>query len=394
MYIEPPTKTTDTGVFWSDAGYGLAYSNDSNTMTKPSGVDYLWVQNIVLQDYNLIRQLGFAGGSNSIYTRKGNKTDGMGEWYKLLTTAATVTVAQGGTGATTFTSGQALIGAGTGAITTRAITNNTSATAVSASTNLITANTLYYHKGNSNIVTVGTITSGTWHGSTIGVSYGGTGKTTNTENAVLTGNGTSAIKNVATASGAFYATAANGAAKFGTLPIAQGGTGATTANGAQKNLLGDSPAGTSDMASTTRIACLRVTPTASDGAIYYRTVSEFDDRYNSKYLKLTGGTLSDTLTINAGASVASIVRCTDGTNKLSLQVSSSDNRGIYDDNGGQWMIYRPAAAADTATDAAKIAAKTTRLQGGVAFTGAHGTDAPGSSTPGYGVTGAVYFKHA
>ena len=33
----------------------------------------------------------------------------------------------------------------------------------------------------------------------------------------------------ATASGALYATAANGAVKFGTLPIAQGGTGATTA---------------------------------------------------------------------------------------------------------------------------------------------------------------------
>lgn len=55
------------------------------------------------------------------------------------------------------------------------ITNNTSATAVTASTNLITANTLYYHKGNSNIVTVGTITSGTWNGTAITAAYGGTG---------------------------------------------------------------------------------------------------------------------------------------------------------------------------------------------------------------------------
>lgn len=54
-------------------------------------------------------------------------------------------VANGGTGATTFTSGCALIGAGTGAVTTRAITNNTAATtAVPANTNLITANTLRY----------------------------------------------------------------------------------------------------------------------------------------------------------------------------------------------------------------------------------------------------------
>lgn len=79
------------------------------------------------------------------------------------------------------------------------------------------------------------ITSGT-----LGVARGGTGKATHTSNAVLTGNGTSAVNNVATASGALYATAANGAAKFGTLPVAQGGTGATTAAAALANLGGTS----------------------------------------------------------------------------------------------------------------------------------------------------------
>lgn len=78
--------------------------------------------------------------------------------------ATTIDVSHGGTGATSFTANCAILSGSTttGAFTTRAITNNTSATAVTASTNLITANTLYYHKGNSNIVTVGTITSGTW----------------------------------------------------------------------------------------------------------------------------------------------------------------------------------------------------------------------------------------
>lgn len=61
------------------------------------------------------------------------------------------------------------------------------------------------------------------------VKMGGTGKASHTANAVLTGNGEDAVKNVATANGAFYATAANDAPKFGTLPIAQGGTGKTTA---------------------------------------------------------------------------------------------------------------------------------------------------------------------
>ena len=70
---------------------------------------------------------------------------------------STIGVGYGGTGATSFTSGAALIGNGSGAIQTRAITNNGSATYISGSTNLITANTLKYFNGaydsshNSNI---------------------------------------------------------------------------------------------------------------------------------------------------------------------------------------------------------------------------------------------------
>ena len=76
------------------------------------------------------------------------------EWGMVYTTAnkpaltdlsGTLPVANGGTGATTFTSGAALIGAGTGAVTTRSITNNTAtSTAITANTNLVTANTLRY----------------------------------------------------------------------------------------------------------------------------------------------------------------------------------------------------------------------------------------------------------
>ena len=75
------------------------------------------------------------------------------------------------------------------------------------------------------------ITSGT-----LGIARGGTGKASHTANAVLTGNGTSALNNVATASGAFYATSANGVPKFGILPVAQGGTGAADGATGLKNL--------------------------------------------------------------------------------------------------------------------------------------------------------------
>ena len=83
--------------------------------------------------------------------------------------------------------------------------------------------------------TASTTTTRDWSGDTtipvdgtLPVKNGGTGAATHTSNSVLVGNGTSAVKNVASANGAFYATAANGAPSFGTLPVAQGGTGGTT----------------------------------------------------------------------------------------------------------------------------------------------------------------------
>ena len=60
-------------------------------------------------------------------------------------TSGTLPVARGGTGAASLTSGAALIGAGTGAVTTRASKDNTSASAaLTASSGLVTMNTLRY----------------------------------------------------------------------------------------------------------------------------------------------------------------------------------------------------------------------------------------------------------
>lgn len=73
-------------------------------------------------------------------------------------------------------------------------------------------------------------------GGVFGVSRGGTGSVMHTTNSVLVGDGASPLKNVASADGAFYATAENAEPLFGTLPIAQGGTGATTAKAARRSL--------------------------------------------------------------------------------------------------------------------------------------------------------------
>lgn len=83
--------------------------------------------------------------------------------------------------------------------------------------------------------------SGAWvqsydSSSVVPVADGGTGASTLTANAVLLGNGTGAVKQKATASGAMYATGANAEPSFGILPIAQGGTGGNSGAGALDNL--------------------------------------------------------------------------------------------------------------------------------------------------------------
>lgn len=104
------------------------------------------------------------------------------------TNVGTLGVGYGGTGQTSFTSGYALIGNGSGAIATRAIRNNTAKgglgwTSTANDTVLVTANTIAFWDGSydgshSNLSKLGTISSGTWQASIIGLAYGGTGGTT------------------------------------------------------------------------------------------------------------------------------------------------------------------------------------------------------------------------
>ena len=134
----------------------------------------------------------------------------------------------------------------------------------------------------TNAIVVGTADGtniGGWGEVPLSVANGGTGKTTNTSNSVLVGNGTSAVKNIASASGALYATSANGAPSFGTLPIAQGGTGATTANSAHWNLqracyMLDN---TADFSSYPwhKVASIEITTTTADRTITFLVTGEY-----------------------------------------------------------------------------------------------------------------------
>lgn len=119
-------------------------------------------------DYNQISVRNYTGtptlnsGDNRIYFQEdwtnnyvtvginGKGAIGVNHAATAAALSSTLPVKKGGTGATTFTSGAALIGAGTGAVTTRAITNNTSKTYCGINTNLVTVNTLAYWNGGYN----------------------------------------------------------------------------------------------------------------------------------------------------------------------------------------------------------------------------------------------------
>jgi hypothetical protein len=83
--------------------------------------------------------------------------------------------------------------------------------------NKLEASAFASYTGTTSVVTLGTVTTGTWSATTIATTRGGTGLTSFT-------NG-----------GAVYATSTS-ALTTGTLPIASGGTAATTASGARTAL--------------------------------------------------------------------------------------------------------------------------------------------------------------
>ena len=98
---------------------------------------------------------------------------------------------------------------------------------------IVTLGALKKYSGTSSISTVGTITNGTWKGSSIGANYGGTGLTKDeigkANAVVITGGGdTNKLKIAESKAGAFYSTGNNSLPQFGTLKVAYGGTGSTT----------------------------------------------------------------------------------------------------------------------------------------------------------------------
>ena len=114
------------------------------------------------------------------------------------TLSDTVTVGKGGTGATTLTDGGVLLGSGTGAVTAMAVLadgemivgDGTTDPVAESGATLRTSIGCGATAGNTSLVTVGTIATGTWAATDVAVAHGGTGASTAAAAATNLGLGT------------------------------------------------------------------------------------------------------------------------------------------------------------------------------------------------------------
>lgn len=119
--------------------------------------------------------------------------------------SGTLSVGNGGTGATSLTDGGVLLGSGTGAITALAVLGDGVIVIGDGSGDPTTLDV-----GSSSSITIlGTIATGVWNGTAVTVPYGGTGATSFTDGGLLLGSGAGAIT-------------ALGAASNGQIPIGDG----------------------------------------------------------------------------------------------------------------------------------------------------------------------------
>ncbi len=265
--------------------------------------------------------------------------------------SGTLPVTRGGTGATSFTANSLIMsGSGTtSALTTRAITNNTSNAATTTGTNIPTMSTIYYGQ-----VTVNG--SGQSRATNIHAPTGNAPGANAVVYATGTAN-TSTLSYKATANGALYATGTNSALTFGTLPVAQGGTGVATITSGELVL------GNGTSAVTTKGIFSR----SSAGDIGWDTaanrtkipevsaIAYWNGAYNSggssnlskcstgNIIGSNGGTMTGALTLSSGADLifkASTTTANDPGDIVFQNSSGTEIGRIYKPSGSDHFLVR------------------------------------------------------
>jgi len=172
--------------------------------------------------------------------------------------ATDVGVAYGGTGASTLTDGGVLLGSGTGAVTALAALADGAIVIGDGTGDPTTLDV-----GSSTAITVlGTVATGTWQATDVGVAHGGTGVSSLTANSLLLGAGTSDVTfaapgtsgNVLTSDGTVWASAAPSAGtSLDTGTVAYAGRTITVDTGGVLNVVLASAAGDDFTVDTNRL---------------------------------------------------------------------------------------------------------------------------------------------
>ncbi len=263
-----------------------------------------------------------------------------------------------------------------------------SSTKTMLSLNLVENVALSTWAGSTNLITLGTITTGTWNGTTIAVSRGGTGLTSlGTANQVLAVNtGATALeyKTVSAGSSKISVTLGAGSITVDTVEanfninnmsgfpvtVAKGGTGLTSVSGAGALLYGTSTTTMASLAAGTSSQVLHGGITPSWGAVVLTSevsgiLPGANGGTNNGFMQFTGPATSlktytlpnvnalvltdaATVTVAQGGTgratlTANSILMGNGTSQVSL-IAPSTSGNVLTSNGTTWVSQAPAAA--------------------------------------------------
>ncbi len=234
--------------------------------------------------------------------------------------------------------------------------------------------------GQATITTLGTIATGTWNGTAIGATFGGTSQTTYTQGDLLYASAANTLAKRAIGTTGQALVVSGGIPTWGTLPVAGGGTGTTTtftqgsivfagASGVYSqdntNLFYNDSANQLQLGSTTSYTTGRSAARLqlSSAAFGTGSISLLSCQANSNpeyitFAKSRSATIGGFSPVLTGDSLGALeFAADDGTDYVSLAAAiyaNADGNASLNDTPGRLVFYTTASGAATLTERLRI----------------------------------------